>query len=142
MSWLDNRTIEYLFTNGDEKIIIEGTASDIPEAPEGYTYAGFKPDKTCLMTRVQYVQNGRVAYRIDVGNGKQIHRSATRERYEHVIGNTGNDAFREAKRQGKPIDTTETVFEKKFGAAIKEVKAKKYAKATEGLKAVLKGDKK
>ena len=126
MSWLDERIIRYVYTNGTEDIVLEAKASeDAPPAPEGYTYNGFLPDKTNLMTRVQFVQNGRIGYRIDVGDGKQIHRSATRERYEHVIGNTGSDAFKEAKRQGHPIDTTKTVFEKKYGKAISELKSKR-----------------
>ena len=138
MSWLNDRIIKYVFSNGDEEIILEAKASeDRPPTPEGYTYNGFLPEKTNLMTRVQFTQNGRIGYRIDIG-GKQIYRSATRERYEHTIGNTSSQAFAEAKKQGRPRDTTETVFDKKYGKAVKELKAKKDADTIKKLKTAMK----
>lgn len=142
MSWLDDRVIQYVYTNGIDEVVIEAPVSEeVPLAPKGYKYKGFLPYKLNLVTRVQFVQNGRVGYRIDLGDGKQLYRSATREKYEHTIGNTGSDAFKEAKRQGKPIDTVETVFEKKYGAAVKEAKDKKYAAANKKFKSILKGEK-
>lgn len=142
MSWLDERIIQYLYKKDDEQMIIEAKASEeVPEAPSGWTYVGFVPDKLFLMTKVQFVQNGRIGYRIDVGNGQQIYRSATRERYEHVVGNTGAEQSKEMKRQGVPIEYNKTVFEKKYGEAVAKGKKEKAAAVEKKFKSIIKGDK-
>ena len=40
------------------------------------------------MIRVKFDKNGYVGYKIDMGNEKKLYRSATRENYEHQMGNT------------------------------------------------------
>jgi len=139
MSWLDDRVVQYLYSNGIDEVVLEASvAEDRPRAPKGYTYKGLLPYKLNLLTKVQFVQNGRIGYKIDTGSGKPLYRSATRERYEHVMGNTGAEAFREAKRQGYKIDTNETVFDKKYGAAVKELKAKKSAEKEKKFRSTIK----
>ena len=142
MGWLDERLIKYLYSNDKEEIIIEAPAGgEIPPAPKGYKYKGFAPDKTYIMTRVQFEQNGRIGYRIDVGDGKQLYRSATREQYEHKVGNIGADRYKEAKRQGEDLKINDSVYAKAYGEKVKEAEKKKTEKFQRGLKKILKGGK-
>ena len=49
------------------------------EAYDEYEYAGFEPIRMGGMTKVTFEKNGRKAVRIDLGNGKTVVRSMTRE---------------------------------------------------------------
>lgn len=138
MSWLDDRLISYVFSNGLEEIIIEAPSSDErPQAPRGYTYKGFLPEKVNLMTKVGYEQNGRKGYKVDVGTGRPIYRSATRERFEHQQGNTG-DAQR---KRGEAPKANESVYTKGYGAHVKEQKKAEKARHVRNLTKILKGGK-
>lgn len=140
MGWLSDRIIQYIFSNGEDELIIEAKASDPePEPPKGYKYKGFVPEKNNLMTRVRYDQNGRVAYRIDVGGGKQIHRSATREHYEHMIGNTGSAKIAEAKRQGYKMGSNESQYTKAYGEKVKAAEKQRMETKNREFKKILKG---
>lgn len=134
MGWLSERTIQHLYSNGEEEIIIEAAAADdVPKAPKGFKYKGFAPDKCSIMTKVQYEQNGRVAYKVDVGDGKHIHRSATRERYEKALGNTSGATTAKVK--------PESVYTKAYGEKVKEQQKQTMAMHNRNLKKILKGDK-
>jgi len=143
MGWLESRVVQYVFINdkGDEKILEAKASEDRPEAPKGYKYKGFVPEKVEIMTKVQYEQNGRLAYRIDVGNGKHIHRSASRERYEHAAGNIGADRYKEAKRQGEDLKLNESAYTKQYGEKVKKAEKDKMDTHNRNLKKILKGGK-
>ena len=118
MGWLSDRTIQYLYSNGEDEVIIEASAEEgPPQAPEGYHYKGFLPDKVNLMTKVQFEQNGRIGYKISVGDGKHIYRSATREKYEHTVGNTSRSKLTEKKQELGSLN--ESVYSKSYGEAVK-----------------------
>jgi len=113
MGWLESRILQYVYTNGKDEIVIEASAKEErPPEPKGYRFKEILPYKLNLMTKVQFEQNGRVAYRIDLGNGKPVYRSASRERYEHAAGNIGADRLKEAKRQKEDIKLNESVYTK------------------------------
>ena len=141
MSWLDDRTIQYHYSKEDDDIIIEALASEPrPEAPDGYLYQGMLPYKINLMTKVQYEQNGRKAYKIDVGNGKHIYRSATREQYEHNAGNMGMHQYKKEKSQGTDMSKlTESKYTKKYDEKVKQSKKDTTAMHTRNLTKILKG---
>lgn len=65
------------------------------------------------MFRVKYEQNGRVAYKYDLGDGKKVHRSATREKYEHNLGSRGS---RDLKDMG--TDKNKSVYTKEYGRVV------------------------
>lgn len=135
MGWLEERIIQHLYSNGEDQIVIEAKAcDDPPPPPDGYVYKGFAPDKMNLMTKVQYEQNGRVAYRIDIGDGKFIHRSATRERYERQIGNTaGADNARKTEQK--------SVYTKAYAEAVEKKKKENLAMHERNLKKIISGGK-
>jgi hypothetical protein len=143
MGWLDERIIQYHFSKDDDDIIIEAPASKPrPEAPDGYKYEGMLPYKTNLMTKVQFEQNGRIGYRIDVGDGKQIYRSATREKYEHTIGNMGTHQYKKEKAQGAVDERlNESKYTKAYGEAVKKKKKENMDMHNRNLKKILKGEK-
>ena len=140
MAWLEDRTIQYHFSKKGDDIIIEAPASEPrPETPKGYIYKGMLPFKMNLMTKVQFEQNGRIGYRIDVGDGKQIYRSATREKYEHTVGNTGREKYREAKRQGTKIEENKSIYTKAYDKKVEKHKKDTTAMHTRNLTKILKG---
>src|SRR5437868_2094840 len=102
MSWLNDRKIQYLYRKGDDEIILEFPASDDPpDVVNGYKKVQMIPYKTNLTFRVQFERNGLVAYKYDTGNGKPRIVSATRENYEHNMGNTSGAKLRELKAKGE-----------------------------------------
>ena len=143
MGWLDDRTIEYLYFNGKQYIILEAKASeDRPAPPPGFKYKGMVPYKMNLMTKVQFEQNGRIGYRIDVGDGKQIYRSATREKFEHQVGNMGAQQFKKEKEQGlKSERLSESAYTKAYAEKVKESKRKTTEMHKRNLKKILSGGK-
>lgn len=50
------------------------------------------------MFRVSIEGNGRKGYKMDMGNGKKVVRSSTREAYEHNIGNMSAKTYKENPR--------------------------------------------
>ena len=141
MGWLDERIIQYLYSSDDEDIVIEAPASEKrPETPKGYKYQGMLPYKINLMTKVQYEQNGRQAYKIDVGDGKHIYRSATREKYEHNAGNMGLHQYNKEKAQGTDMSKlTESKYTKAYDAKVKQSKKDTTAMHNRNLTKILKG---
>lgn len=58
--------------------------------------------------RVKFDNNGRVGFKYDMGNGKQTYRSATRESYEHNLGNKSEKILKEmGNDKGKSVYTKE-----------------------------------
>lgn len=140
MGWLSDRTIQYLYSNGEDEVIIEATAEEgPPQAPKGYVYRGFLPDKVNLMTKVQFEQNGRIGYKISVGDGKHVYRSATRERYEHTVGNTSQSKLREKQQELGSLNNS--VYSKSYGEAVKKTEKENLEKHNRNLKKILKGGK-
>lgn len=135
MSWIEDRLIRYLYRNeAGEEMVLEAPAKDeIPPPPEGYSYVGFLPEKTGIMTRVQYEQNGYKAYKIDVGDGKNIYRSAAREKYEHTMGNTASSKY-------KDIKSHDNVYSKSYQKHVNEKKKKTEAMHVHNLKKIFKGE--
>jgi hypothetical protein len=121
--WLQERPITYIYKlpDGTETYLTLAAKFDPPETHEGGTYAGYLPDKIHMTFKISYEQNGRAAYKYDTGNGKPRYVSATRERYEKVMGNTGNDKLKTMKAQEK----TQTVYSRGFEKHLKEQKEKK-----------------
>jgi len=70
------------------------------------------------MFKVTFDKNGRKGVKVDLGNGKQIHRSATRERWEH---NAGNMTAEQYKKNGSEVN--ESVYTKRYAEVKKEEKA-------------------
>jgi hypothetical protein len=143
MGWLDERIIQYLFVKDDEYIILEAAASeDRPETPKDHKYCGMVPYKINLMTKVQFEQNGRIGYRIGLGDGRQIHRSATREKYEHTLGNMGSHQYKKEKAQGAQNERlNESQYSKAYGDAVKKKKKDTMDMHNRNLKKILKGEK-
>lgn len=58
--------------------------------------------------KVKYDQHGRVGYKYDLGNGKTIHRSASRENHEHNLGSRSEkDLKTMGNEKGKSVYTKE-----------------------------------
>lgn len=141
MGWLEDRIVQYLYSDGEEDIVIEAKASDeVPPAPEGFTYKGIVPDRDLFMTKVQFERNGRVGYSINVGNGtsKPFTRSATRERYEHMVGNTGADAHKYAKERGYSVDYNKSVLTKPYSKFVEKREKEKLQTHERNLKKIMK----
>jgi hypothetical protein len=141
MGWLSDRIVQYVYSDGEEEIIIEAKASDeVPPAPKGYKYKGFLPEKVNLMTKVQFEQNGRVGYKVSLGDGKHLYRSATREKYEHIVGNTPSSKLKSMGRGGEG-SMNESVYTKSYGEAVKKTEKANVDKHNRNLKKILKGGK-
>lgn len=122
MSWLAERTTLCIYKHpetGDE-VYWEGIWEERPDHLDGYLYAGFAPDQVNLTVRSQFERNGRIGYNYNLGNGRKFIRSATREKYEH---NLGNLSAAERKKQGNSI--ADSVYSSSFKRAIKDEKAKR-----------------
>lgn len=83
--------------------------------------------------------NGRKGYKMDMGNGKQVIRSATRERYEHEGGNRGGKQFIEDRT--KVRDVTQSVYTKEYGRKVEAEKKEKMNTLTKAITAMQKGQK-
>lgn len=136
--------IQYLYVSeAGEEVVHEFQASeDPPDEIDGFKRKHALPFKDFnLMSKVQFEQNGRIGYKVSIGNGKHLYRSATKERYDHMVGNTGASAIREAKRQGYKMGSTDSVFTKSYDQKVKEAKKENFAHHNRQLKKILKGDK-
>ena len=111
MSWLEERlpVCVYRHPETGEEIYWEGKWSEKPDSIEDYLYTGFLPDQCNMVIRAQFERNGRVGYEYRLANGKKIIRSATRERYEHNIGNLSQTALKEKGRS-----VADSVYSKSF----------------------------
>mgnify|MGYP000119551025 CR=1 FL=1 len=109
MSWLDDRTTVCIYRHPDgTEEYWEGRFEDRPETLDGAVYVGFTPDKLNSTIRIRFDNNGRIGYRYNLGNGKVAIRSATRERYEHMAGNTpASQAKAKSEDMGKSVYTKE-----------------------------------
>ena len=85
------------------------------------------------MFRVKFDQNGRIGYKYDMGNGKQQIRSATRENYEH---NLGNRTKKDLKEMG--TDRNKSVYTKEYDRHVRSTEKQKVEKANKELKSILK----
>jgi hypothetical protein len=134
MSWLENRIIQYLYRDPTgEEIVLEFSAKQDP--PDLYELEGrvYKrshalPYKTNLTFKIQFERNGLVAYKYCTGDGKPRIVSATRENYEHNMGNTGGDKLRELKAKGELHRAAPSITTKGYKDAFKKVQAKKGVK--------------
>lgn len=135
MGWLDERTVEYLYRKPDgEEFVLEYTASeDAPEEFEGAKKVGLLPFKLGGYTKVQFERNGRIGYEYRQGDGKKRIVSATREKYEHTMGNLGSKALKEAGTR-----KNESVYTKKFGKKVEQAEHQKAEKFVKNLRAAAK----
>ena len=89
------------------------------------------------MFRVKFDNGGRIGYKIDAGDGKTQYRSATREKYEHTIGN------RSASDLAKMTSTekSSSVFTKEYDRVVRDKEKAVLDKANREYKQIMKGDK-
>ena len=134
MSWLSDRQIQYLYREpSGEEIILDWPASmDDDSIPTLWELAGrvyqrirMLPDKTNLVFKTTFERNGTVGYKYDSGNGRPRVVSATRENYEHNMGNTSGATLREMKAKGRISDASPSITTKGYKEAFKKVQAKK-----------------
>jgi putative FmdB family regulatory protein len=85
------------------------------------------------MFRIKFDQGGRIGYKMDMGNGKKVHRSATREAYEH---NIGSKSYKDAKES--KTDLNRSVYTKEYGREVEKKEKQKAEKFAKGLKEALK----
>lgn len=88
------------------------------------------------MFRVKFDQNGRVAYKYDMGNGKTQIRSATRERYEHNLGNRTSKDFKEMGQ-----DKNRSVYTKQYDRHVRGAEKEKQQRVEKTLKEMAKSSK-
>lgn len=79
--------------------------------------------------KLKYDQNGRVGFKYDMGNGKQFHRSATREKHEHTLGNRSE---KDLKAMGDAKG--ESVYTKEYQRAVDKKAAEASEKAQKTMK--------
>lgn len=134
MSWLKDRKIQYLYVDPTgEEVILEFPASfDAPNLQEIagriYTRKAMVPFKTNLTFKTSFERNGTVGYKYDTGTGKPRIVSATRENYEHNVGNTGIDRVKELKERGHISRMAPSITTKGYKETFKKVQAKKGVK--------------
>lgn len=135
MSWLKDRMIQYLYRNekgtgpyGDEIIVEYEASKEAPPWINDYRKIQMLPYKTNLTFKIQFERNGLVAYKYDQGGGKSRIVSATRENYEHNIGNTSGAKLRELKEKGEFHRAAPSITTKGYKETFKKVQAKKGAK--------------
>lgn len=135
MSWLANRKIQHLYRNlrGHEIVVEYSSKEEPPEYLTGPTDDPYKricmlPYKVNLTFRIQFERNGLVAYKYDQGDGKPRVVSATRENYEHNIGNTSGAKLRELKEKGQMSRAAPSITTKGYKDTYKKVQAKKGAR--------------
>lgn len=71
--------------------------------------------------KIGYEQNGRKAVQVNMGNGKKVHRSVTREQFEHKAGNMGGKEYREKNLLDKR-KINESVYTKGYQEHLKKEK--------------------
>jgi hypothetical protein len=130
MSWLNDRVIQYLYRSYKKDLVVE-LPSNV-DAPDTYEFEGkvyrkieMLPFKTNLTFKVQFERNGTIGYKYDTGSGKPRVVSATRENYEHNVGNTGGDRVKELKQRGHISRMAPSITSKGYKETFKKVQAKK-----------------
>lgn len=85
-----------------------------------------KPAYPCMSKpshfKVRFDANGRVGYKVDMGDRRVLARSATREQYEH---NIGNKPAKELKHLAK---SSKSVYTKEYQRAVDGQKKQKFEK--------------
>jgi putative FmdB family regulatory protein len=81
------------------------------------------------MIRVKFDQNGRIGYKHDMGDGKKTYRSATREQYEHTIG---NKPLKDV--QGSGGDKAKSVYTKEYDRHVRKQEKEKVERRKHALK--------
>lgn len=76
--------------------------------------------------RIAIDGNGRKGYKMDMGNGKKVVRSVTRERFEHEGGNRGGKEFE--KDRSKMRALTQSVYTKEYGRKVEAEQKEKMKK--------------
>ena len=100
-----------------------------PECGESAEYRVGKP----AMFRIKFDNQGRIGYKNDLGNGKQTYRSATREQYEHTIGNR---SMKDLKALGS--DKAKSVYTKEYQRAVDKAEKNKIERRKATFKKILK----
>lgn len=85
--------------------------------------------------RISVEGNGRKGYKTDMGNGRKVVRSETRERYEHRLGNTPD-----AEIKKNPNALTESAYTKRYAEKVKVETKEKNDKAMRQFKQIMKGE--
>ena len=75
------------------------------------------------MFRIKFDNQGRIGYKNDLGDGKQTYRSATREQYEHNLGNRSAQGL---KDMGS--DKSKSVYTKEYARAVDKAEKNKKAR--------------
>ena len=135
MSWLEDRMVEYLYrTEGGQEFILEIPATeDPPDEYQGAKKIRLLPYKLGGYTRVQFERNGRIGYEYKQSDGKKRVVSATRERYEHNMGNMGSKALKEAGTK-----KSDSVYTKTHGKKVEQAEHAQAQKFVKGLEAATK----
>ena len=89
--------------------------------------------------RIAIEGNGRKGYKMDMGNGRKVVRSATRERYEHEGGNRPSAQY--AKDPTKVREITQSVYTKEYGRKVAAEKKEVVSKLETAVKAIGRGEK-
>ena len=100
MGWLDERILTHLYRHedGTEEVLELAAAEEIPKIHNGAKFVETLPDQVNLVTRVAFERNGRKGYEIRGTGMKTRVVSATREAYEHRMGNMTAQQFKKAGR--------------------------------------------
>jgi hypothetical protein len=89
--------------------------------------------------RIAIDGNGRKGYKMDMGNGKKVVRSATRERYEHEAGNRNSQELTDTP--GKMREHTKSVYTKEYGRKVEAEKKEKMKNLEKAIVAIKQGEK-
>ncbi len=135
MGWLDDRRVEYLYrdSEGSEFTYEFGADETPPETIDGAKRICLLPYKLGGYTRVQFERNGRIGYEYRQSDGTKRIVSATREKYEHNMGNMGSKALKEAGTK-----KNESVYTKEFGKKVEKAEHQKAEKFVKNLRAAAK----
>ena len=88
--------------------------------------------------RIKFDAGGRIGYKVDSGNGKIQYRSATREKYEHTIGNRSEKDLKAMA----PSEKSQSVYTKEYDKHVRAKEKETLDKANRELVKVIKGEKK
>lgn len=135
MGWLDERKVDYLYRREDgTEFVIQLNASEEAPAKMGTgSLVHMLPFELGGYTRVQFERNGRIGYEYKQSDGKKRIVSATREKYEHNIGNMGSKALKESGTR-----KNESVYTKSYGNKVEKAEHRQAEKFVKGLQAVTK----
>lgn len=133
MSWLADRMVEYLYRRPDgEEFILEISAQeDPPDEYDGAEKIRLLPYKMGGYTRVQFERNGRIGYEYRQPDGKKRIVSATREKYEHNMGNMGSKALKEAGTK-----KSDSVYTKTYGNMVEKAEHAQAEKFVKGMQKI------